>query len=101
MCMLRVFQSVKKSTEKEKKKSNLELFKEELKQYVKSPANCLNVIVRTKNDSILNGVLRFLAEYKRKEMKDTRTRDALVVLNLSRAWTEDAHVSILKPLDLG
>lgn len=27
-----VFQSVKKSSEKEKKKSNLELFKEELKQ---------------------------------------------------------------------
>lgn len=29
-----VFQSVKKTNEKEKKKSNLELFKEELKQYV-------------------------------------------------------------------
>lgn len=31
---LSLFQTLKKSSEKEKKKSNLELFKEELKQYV-------------------------------------------------------------------
>ena len=30
--MLRLFQSAKKTSDKEKKKSNLELFKEELKQ---------------------------------------------------------------------